>query len=94
MKLSKARRKKLAASTFGLPEKKAFPMPDREHAIEAKSGASHAEHVGNITPAEEKRVDAKADRILGKGKKRKREFEGETHAYNWRNRHGLARSSQ
>lgn len=95
MKLSKSRRKKLPSSTFGLPEKKAYPMPDRQHAIEAKSGASHAEHVGNITPAEEKRIDAKADRILGKkGKQRKPKYEGETHAYNWRNRHGLARSAQ
>ncbi len=46
----------------------AYPMPDKKHARLAKSGASHAEHVGNITPTTKARIDAKADRILKKGK--------------------------
>ncbi|HUO89144.1 MAG TPA: hypothetical protein VMU08_08215 [Rhizomicrobium sp.] len=43
-----------------------YPMPDKKHARLAKSGASHAYHVGNISKATERRIDAKADRILGK----------------------------
>lgn len=42
----------------------AYPMPDKKHARLAKSGASHALHVGNITKATERKIDAKADRIL------------------------------
>lgn len=63
--LTAAQRKRMASKTFGLPAKRGYPMPDKKHARLAKSGASHAEHVGNITPAEEERIDRKADRILG-----------------------------
>jgi hypothetical protein len=45
-------------------------MPDKNHARLAKSGASHAERVGNITRGQEKRIDAKADRVLGRGRKK------------------------
>lgn len=90
MKLTKARRKKLPRSSFGLPGARGYPMPDKNHARLAKSGASRAERVGNITEGEEKQIDAKADRILGEGKDR-RTIESESHSYNWRNRHGRAR---
>lgn len=63
--LTAAKRKALAASTFGLPATRGYPMPDKKHARLAKSGDSHALHVGNITPAEKKKIDAKANRILG-----------------------------
>ena len=65
-KLTTAKRNHLPKTSFGLPGKKAFPMPDKLHARLAKSGASRAEHVGNITKAQEKIIDAKADRKLGK----------------------------
>lgn len=68
MKLTSSRRNDLALSTFGLPKKRAYPMPDKNHARLAKSGASRALHVGNISEAEKARIDAKADRILGKKK--------------------------
>jgi hypothetical protein len=48
-----------------------YPMPDKKHAGLAKSGASHAYHVGNISKATENKIDAKANRVLGKGKKGK-----------------------
>jgi hypothetical protein len=63
--LTAAKRKKLAASTFGLPATRGYPMPDKKHARLAKSGDSHALHVGNITAAQKKKIDAKANRILG-----------------------------
>jgi len=67
-KLTTKARNELAVSTFGLPKTRQYPMPDKKHARLAKSGASRAEHVGNITAAEKRQIDAKADRILGKKK--------------------------
>lgn len=62
-RLSTKRRKKLPASTFGLPEERAYPMPDRKHAAVAKAYAERY-----ATPSERARIDAKANRILhGKG---------------------------
>ncbi len=76
MRLTKERRKHLKKSVFGLRGKKnanggkgSYPMPDKEHARLAISGASHAERVGNISKSQERRIDAKADRKLGISKK-------------------------
>lgn len=66
--LTAAKRKKLPKSTFGLPGARKFPMPDKKHARLAKSGDSRALHVGNITASQKAKIDAKANRILGKGK--------------------------
>jgi len=65
-KLKASSRNALADRVFGLPKTREYPMPDKNHARLAKSGASHALHVGNITRAQKKRIDAKANRILGK----------------------------
>lgn len=56
-------RKKLPASDFGLPGQRAYPMPDRAHAANAKSRAAQF-----ATPAERKVIDAKANKILKRGK--------------------------
>ncbi len=75
-KLSAASRKALPKKDFGLPAKKgehgenkagrgAYPMPDKKHARLAKAMASRAERVGNISKAQERKIDAKADRKLG-----------------------------
>ncbi|MGO9894442.1 MAG: hypothetical protein ACLPX8_09560 [Bryobacteraceae bacterium] len=69
--LTAAKRRKLANSAFGLPESRGYPMPDKKHARLAKSGSSHAKHVGNISSAEKAEIDAKANRILGKKGERK-----------------------
>ncbi len=72
-KLTAAARRAVPKKDFGLPEKApgrgSYPMPDKTHARVAKSYASKEEKAGKITPAQEKRIDAKADRKLGKGKK-------------------------
>lgn len=65
-KLKAASRNALADRVFGLPGSRGYPMPDKSHARLAKSGDSRALHVGNITRAQKKRIDAKANRILGK----------------------------
>jgi hypothetical protein len=71
-KLNAAARKRIPKAEFGLPGKSpgkgSYPMPDKGHARLAKSGASHAEKVGNISKSQEAKIDAKADRKLGKKK--------------------------
>lgn len=63
--LNAARRRALPDSVFALSGKR-FPIPDKTHARLAKSGASRALRVGNITPAQKKTIDAKANRKLGR----------------------------
>ena len=53
-------------SDFGLPEERKYPMPDKSHARNAKARAAQQEKKGNLTAAEEKKIDRKADRILDK----------------------------
>jgi len=73
--LSDKKREDLPSKDFGLPEKartKAqkketgnYPMPDAAHARNAKSRAAQQRKAGNLTKAEEERIDRKADKILG-----------------------------
>ena len=58
-------RKHLKPSTFGLPGKKAYPMPDKSHAGNAKARATQQLAKGNLTPAEAATIRHKANVILG-----------------------------
>ena len=79
MKLTAAQRKKIPKSELGIPSvrkggknkaaKGGYPMPDKAHARNAKARASQAVKAGRMSKATEKKIDAKADRILKKGKK-------------------------
>lgn len=69
-KLSTKARKALPKSEFGEPGKRAFPMPDRSHAANAKSRASQAVNAGRMSKSTEAKIDRKADRVLGKSKKK------------------------
>lgn len=71
-KLTTKARKKLPKSDFGEPGKRAYPMPDKSHARNAKARASEMEHKGKISKSTEEKIDAKADRKLGskKGKRK------------------------
>lgn len=66
-KLTAKARKKIPSSEFGLPGKRSFPMPDKSHARNAKARASEF-----LSGSEKAKVDAKADKVLGKGKKEKK----------------------
>lgn len=68
-KLTTQARKKLPLTTFGLPGKRAYPMPDKKHDKAALSGASRSYNAGNISAGQEAEIDAKAKRKLGKSKK-------------------------
>jgi len=65
-RLTASKKKAEPKQDFGLPEKRKYPMPDASHARNAKARASQMEHQGKLSAADKKKVDAKADRILGK----------------------------
>lgn len=65
-KLTSERRNALSSRVFGLPGQRKYPMPDKNHARVAKSYASKEEHAGKLSPASKAKIDAKANRILGK----------------------------
>ena len=62
-KLTTSKRKSLPKSDFGLPGKRAFPMPDKAHAVAAKARATEF-----ATPSQKAKIDAKANKIIKKGK--------------------------
>ena len=64
--LSTNTRKKLPDSKFAEPDKRKYPIEDKAHARNAKARASQAAKAGRMSKAEEKRIDRKADAVLGK----------------------------
>lgn len=66
-KLHAAQRNKLPASKFGEPGKRAYPMPDKSHAANAKARASQQYNAGNLSGSAKAKIDAKANRVLGVG---------------------------
>jgi hypothetical protein len=65
-KLTAAKKNAEPKKEFGLPEKRKYPMPDRAHAANAKARATQMEKKGKLSAADKKKVDAKANRVLGK----------------------------
>lgn len=72
--LSPKKREQLPAKDFGLPEKARskeakkesgnYPMPDKAHARNAKARAAQQRKAGDLTKAEQERIDRKADKKL------------------------------
>jgi hypothetical protein len=65
-KLTTSKKKTEPKSDFGLPEERKYPMPDADHAKNAKARASQMEKKGKLSSADKKKIDAKADKILKK----------------------------
>lgn len=67
-RLTAAQRKALPKSDFAVPSKApgpgSYPMNDAAHAKAAKSRAAQF-----AAPAEKAKIDAKANKVLGKGKR-------------------------
>jgi hypothetical protein len=59
-------RDRLKDSQFGLPEERKYPMPDESHARNAKARAAQQVEKGNLSKADERKIDRKADSILDK----------------------------
>lgn len=68
-KLDAKERKKIPKGKFGLPAEKKYPMEDKVHARNAKARASEMEHKGKLSMSSKLKIDAKADKVLGKKKK-------------------------
>ena len=64
--LTSAKKNAESKKEFGLPEERKYPMPDKSHARNAKARASQMEHQGKLSAANKKKIDAKADKVLGK----------------------------
>lgn len=59
-------RNALADKTFGLPGSRKYPMPDKEHAANAKARATQMANKGKLSSASAAKIRAKANRVLGK----------------------------
>ena len=66
-KIKTEEREGLSKSKFALPEERKYPIEDKAHARNAKARAAQQEKAGNLSAADRKKVDAKADSVL-KGK--------------------------
>lgn len=64
-KLTSRARKLLPSSAFGLPDKRAYPMPDKAHAANAKARATQAVKAGRMSPSTAAKIKAKANKKLG-----------------------------
>jgi hypothetical protein len=63
-KLNASARKRLPAADFAGPDR-SYPVPDKAHAANAKARASQAVNAGRMSAGTEKKIDAKADKVLG-----------------------------
>lgn len=65
-KITSKARDSMPAKEFGEPGKKAYPMPDKAHAADAKSRASEEVNKGKLSKSTETKIDAKANKKLGR----------------------------
>ena len=65
-KLTTAKKNSEPKAEFALPDERKYPVPDAAHARNAKARASQQEKAGKLSPADKKKVDAKADKVLKK----------------------------
>ena len=68
-KMTASRRKSLPKSDFGLPGSLSYPTPDKAHARNDKARASQMVKAGKLSPASKAKIDAKANKVLGKKRK-------------------------
>jgi len=61
-------RNKLPKEKFGLPGERKYPLNNKSHAANAKARATQMVNKGKLSPASKSKIDAKANKILGKKK--------------------------
>ncbi len=71
-KLTAKKRRRLPKKSFGLPGKRKYPMDTRGRAANAKARATQQYKKGKISKATRDRIHAKANRKLGKTKRKKK----------------------
>lgn len=69
--LKSKKRKRLKKSSFGLPGSRKYPMHDKAHAANAKARATQQFKKGKISKSTRDKIHSKANKKLGKGRKRK-----------------------
>lgn len=67
--LTAGKRKKLPKADFGEPGGRKYPMPDWEHAANAKSRAKQQLDRGKLSRGEYDRIVAKANKVMAREKK-------------------------
>ena len=67
--LTAAKRNKLPKSGFGDLGEGKYPMPDWQHAANAKSRAKQTLNRGNFSQSEYDRIVVKANKVMARGKK-------------------------
>jgi len=67
-KLTTSGRNKLPKAEFGMPGEKKYPMPDKSHAANAKARATQMVKKGKLSASAKSKIDAKANKVLGKAK--------------------------
>lgn len=70
-KLTTKARNKLPKSEFALPGERKYPVNDKSHAANAKSRAQQQYNKGAISKSTLEKIDAKANKVLGKKKPKK-----------------------
>lgn len=71
-KMTAKRRKSLPKSKFGIPGKRKYPMDTKGRAANAKARATQQYKKGRISKSTKNKIHAKANRVLGKKRKKKR----------------------
>ncbi len=71
-KLTAKKRKKITKKEFGLPGSRKYPMPNKAHAANAKARATQMVKKGKLSKSAKATIDAKANKILGKSKAKKK----------------------
>lgn len=56
-------RASIPTSKFAGPDR-SYPVEDKNHAINAKARATQQEHAGNLSPAEDAHIQARANAVL------------------------------
>lgn len=67
--LTAKKRNSLSKSEFGIPSKRAYPMPDASHAANAKARATQMVKAGKLSDSTKQKIDAKANKVLKANKK-------------------------
>lgn len=67
-KLTTKARDKLPKGDFAGPGR-SYPVENKAHAANAKARASQMEAKGKLSPSANAKIDAKADKVLKKGKR-------------------------
>jgi len=68
--LTAKKRNSLPSSAFAEPKSRKYPIYDKSHAQNAKARASQMEEKGRISASMKDRIDAKANKVLHRSKKK------------------------